>query len=75
MAANLVLLFHHLLDPTEDNLDTKVDNLYSADDGKSSQQSHSSSDSRQLRHKVCLFIFGDPVKCWGGKIDSDPVEI
>ena len=59
---------------TKENPDSKVNNLYSTDDGKSSQQSHCSSNSWHFGNKSGFLILGDQVKCWSGKINFDPVK-
>ena len=52
-----------------ENFCSKVENLHSADDGKSSKKSHGASNCRQHVHKFCCSVLGDSVKCGGVKID------
>ena len=57
-------------DKTENNLDSKVDNLHSTDDGKPSEESHGSSNGWQFVHSWVWSVLGDLVKGGCVKIDS-----
>ena len=53
----------------------EVQYLHSTDDWESSEESHGSSNCRELVHKFGWPVLLDSVKCWGVKIDSDMMQI
>ena len=71
--SNLYVLYlffvKSILEYLEDDLDSKVDNLNSTDDGEPSEESHGSSNSWQHIHKLGCSILGDFVKSGGIKVD------
>ena len=58
----------------ETTLYCKIENLNPTDNGKSREESHSSSDCRTFCFKGGLLIFGDPVKVWNCEEDFDIAE-
>ena len=49
----------------KNDLNSKINNLYSTDDGESSEESHGSSNCWQHVHKLGCPVLGDSVKgCW-----------
>ena len=66
---NLLEKILFLIDKFENDLPSKVDYLYSTDNGESSEQSHGASNCRELVYKLCCSVLGDSVKCWGVKVD------
>ena len=71
--------FLHLRLVLEYNIDQafeqEVEYLNSTDDGEPSEQSHGSSNSREHFNRLGCTILGDPVKCWGVKVNSDHLQI
>ena len=55
------------------NINGKVDNLHSTDDGESGEESHGASKRRQLVYKLNCFVLGDFVK--RGRVKVDPHEL
>ena len=59
----------------QDDLDSKIDNLRSTDDGEPSEESHSSSNSGQHVHKFSRSVLDDSVKCCCIKVDPHKSQV
>ena len=75
LSNEIFIVNESILHNWKDDLDSKVDNLHSTDDGEPSEESHGASNSWQHVHKLGCSVLGDSVKCGDIKINPHKSQI
>ena len=75
MPRELLVLINLILEYLKDDLDSKIDNLHSTDDGEPSEESLGSSNRRQHVYKLGCPVLGDSVKGCGIKEDPHKFQL
>ena len=67
-AFEIHLRFFETFNPTENNLDEKIDNLHPTDEREPSEEPHGAADHRENIDWLVCPVFSDAIKCGSIKI-------